>query len=302
MQSKPNRVDLDGRTTDGLLSRKELLALPGLRVHSIQGNLGDPLIRRHEVHEDRHVLSIGIAGTVLYVDSASQITQVLPSESSIYLHGELKARLYYARGRHHRVEFEWHTSDLRTLNQWVNRTTAGAGRGPVFSANLRAIDETYTSRLEALREHLIEPTPETEPLLMAAVHEFVGAAVLSPASSALVSVPDDSPAPLRTLMLEVKANPTLGWSLKEAAGFAGYSPFHLSRTFRTAFDYGFPEFVDRCRTELAITKLLATDMPIEDISTASGFGSTQALRESFKEYLGLLPSELRTLTHNEAEA
>jgi transcriptional regulator GlxA family with amidase domain len=42
-------------------------------------------------------------------------------------------------------------------------------------------------------------------------------------------------------------------------------------------------------------KLLATsERPVESVAQAAGFGTTQGLRESIKEYLGLVPSELRS--------
>jgi hypothetical protein len=40
--------------------------------------------------------------------------------------------------------------------------------------------------------------------------------------------------------------------------------------------------------------LLAGEMPLDCVAQACGFGTTQGLRESIKEYLGLVPSELRS--------
>jgi transcriptional regulator GlxA family with amidase domain len=57
---------------------------------------------------------------------------------------------------------------------------------------------------------------------------------------------------------------------------------------------GFHEFVDRTRTEYAVHLLTSTDHAIDVVATEAGFGTTQGLRESVKEYLGLVPSELRS--------
>ncbi len=296
MASKHNRIDLEGKSGEGLLGRKELASMPGIRIYLVTGSLADPLIRRQDVHDDRHVLSLGLAGTLLYVDPSSRDTQVLPGETALYLRGEARTRLYYSRGKHHRYEFEWHSSDLRSLNQWASRVLASSDRGQVFSANIRSLEPRFLAQLEHVHEVLQEGELESEPFLLSCIHEMVGASILSKTSSCLVSISEDAPLALKTLMAQVKGAPAKSWSLKEAATYAGYSPFHLSRTFRTSFDYGFPEFVDRCRTEYAIRRLLDSDLPIEDVAASCGFGSTQGLRESFKEHLGLLPSELRTLT------
>jgi AraC-like DNA-binding protein len=59
--------------------------------------------------------------------------------------------------------------------------------------------------------------------------------------------------------------------------------------------FGFHEYVDRCRTETAIEMLCNTDEPIDTVAAMTGFGTTQGLRESVKEYLGLVPSEIRAV-------
>jgi AraC-like DNA-binding protein len=93
----------------------------------------------------------------------------------------------------------------------------------------------------------------------------------------------------------VRENPALPWPLKDAADMAGYSPFHFSRVFKGLVGYGFHEYVDRCRTECAVELLVTTDMPVDLVASTCGFGTTQGLRESVKEYLGLVPSELRAV-------
>ena len=45
---------------------------------------------------------------------------------------------------------------------------------------------------------------------------------------------------------------------------------------------------------MAIKKMEAGETSVDEVALACGFGSTQALRDSFREYLGLLPSELKT--------
>ncbi|QYK54018.1 MAG: helix-turn-helix transcriptional regulator [Fimbriimonadaceae bacterium] len=110
---------------------------------------------------------------------------------------------------------------------------------------------------------------------------------------AFCNIPDGVTKPINELLLSIKAEPQRGWSLTEAARLAGYSPFHLSRVFRAATEIGFPEFVDRCRTEIALKQLLESKQTINEIAEHCGFGSSQAMRTACREYTGFLPSELR---------
>ena len=71
--------------------------------------------------------------------------------------------------------------------------------------------------------------------------------------------------------------------------------------FKAIVGYGFHEYVDRCRTELAVRMLSTTDEPVDIISAEAGFGTAQSLRESVKYHLGLLPSELRAAPDDTGE-
>jgi AraC family transcriptional regulator len=111
----------------------------------------------------------------------------------------------------------------------------------------------------------------------------------------LAAVPLDLPDTIRDLVAKVRASPSLAWPLKDAADMAGYSPFHFSRVFKNLVGYGFHEYVDRSRTECAVEMLCTTDNAVDVVASSCGFGTTQGLRESVKEYLGLVPSELRSI-------
>jgi len=94
------------------------------------------------------------------------------------------------------------------------------------------------------------------------------------------------------LLIELERSPARLWHLQEAADAAGYSPFHFSRTFKQVVGCGFHEYVDRLRTEIALGQLCA-GVPVSEAASAAGFSSTRSLRESLKDYLGLMPSDLR---------
>lgn len=112
----------------------------------------------------------------------------------------------------------------------------------------------------------------------------------------LADIPADLQDVLTSLLLDVKADPSRPWGLKEAAESASYSAFHLSRTFRNVAHYGFPEFVDRCRAEMACRFLIESSIPYDDLVGMCGFGSSQGMRTAVREYYGFLPSEIRGLT------
>lgn len=99
--------------------------------------------------------------------------------------------------------------------------------------------------------------------------------------------------PFEGLLEEVRRAPNESWSLKRAADMVGYSTFHFSRTFRAVTRLGFPDYVDRARTDFAVDRILHTEDSFDTVAQQSGFGTTSSLRSALKEHLGLLPSELR---------
>ena len=59
----------------------------------------------------------------------------------------------------------------------------------------------------------------------------------------------------------------------------------------------FQSFVERCRTAYAIELLTTTKMSVDSIAAKTGVGAPQALRDAFKEILGIMPSDLRGFNH-----
>jgi AraC-like DNA-binding protein len=112
---------------------------------------------------------------------------------------------------------------------------------------------------------------------------------------AIAPQPSNLPETIDDLVAQVKADPSRPWSLTEAAALAGYSSFHFSRMFKQLVSCGFHEFVDRCRTEVALELLTNETRPLGAVSVEAGFPSLRAMRESIRDYLGLTVSELRGL-------
>lgn len=101
------------------------------------------------------------------------------------------------------------------------------------------------------------------------------------------------PGPLDTLIRSVRREPMSNWGLKAASNAVGYSSFHLSRTFRQVAQYGFPEFVERCRTQYTLRRLLAGDcVGLDELAHQAGFSAAQVMRDCMLKYVGFHPNEL----------
>ncbi|MFY9233520.1 MAG: helix-turn-helix transcriptional regulator [Fimbriimonadaceae bacterium] len=159
----------------------------------------------------------------------------------------------------------------------------------------KPIDPQFALAYERF-EQVLDGMPDLiEPLVLSVLYEIVPKLTIGQDELQLAHLPPDLPASIGKLAKEVCGKPQTAWPLKEAAQAAGYSPFHFSRVFKSLVGYGFHEFVDRCRTEFAVEQLCDSDLPVDVIASSCGFGTTQGLRESVKEYLGLVPSELRVV-------
>lgn len=158
--------------------------------------------------------------------------------------------------------------------------------------NCSRVVRELTDRVSAVAEQISEWPNFTYAWFNMLIHEKHN----SGNTYSLTPIFRDGADPISDLIESIKSAPQTQWNLTEAAKLAGYSPFHLSRVFRSIANMGFPEFVDRCRTEVAITKLLKGTDTMSVVSAQSGFGTPQAMRNAFREYTGFLPSEMRSNT------
>jgi transcriptional regulator GlxA family with amidase domain len=194
----------------------------------------------------------------------------------------------------------WPASATPLLDLWLSRAKQDDSRSRAiasrpFSPNLIGLVDRIESAVEKLDE-------SSELMLLSCCYEAVTHLMMMPDLVQLSSTPPSLPPSIQDLVDAVRKNPSNSWPLRDAADRAGYSPFHFSRVFKSLVGFGFHEYVDRCRTELAVSMLATSDRPVESVAQASGFGTTQGLRESIKEYLGLVPSELRSGAMRREEA
>lgn len=238
---------------------------------------------------------INTKGTIMLRTSSRNRLVLVPPRSFTYLRSS-RLIVQAARGDHSSHLISWPTAAMPLLENWlISRQVNRAERGPSRVIASQPIDHAFRGTLDRFSAAIESITEITEPLIASFLFEVVSQLISTADQFSLTGVPLGLPDTMRDLVAKVIASPHTPWPLKDAADLAGYSPFHFSRVFKNLVSYGFHEYVDRCRTEKAVAMLISTDIPVDAVATAAGFGTTQGLRESVKEYLGLNPSELRSV-------
>jgi len=292
---QPNlRLDFEATPVSGTINRKEILRGDALHVDSFEGAVKKTMQARLRLGAESLALFLMRSGTSLIWGEADRRWFVLPPQSVTYLRGPVNFLMSFARMEQKLEVIAWHGRSTPILGEWLERQRVKSGKGdrprmmatmpysPVYQSVMQRFDEACNGNPELL-----------EPSILSVIYEMLPRLVRSRSRLGLAPVPADLPPNISQLVGQVRQRPDVPWPLKEAADLVGYSPFHFSRVYKQLIGYGFHEFVDRCRTEHAVDLLCTSDTPIDVVAAASGFGTTQALRESVKEYLGLVPSELR---------
>ncbi len=275
------------------IEREALIRRSGLLVERHRGSSRRSIYAKIFLDSDYHTLVINLKGTFLSHQVAKDGWHVTPPQSLVYASSPAQMLAHIARGDHERLLLVWHHSESAGLSRWITEMIRERGLGNPY---ISPILPQHRATVELVVRACSNAGPSSEPVILGCAHELLAVVMTADHDfCCLATIPPEVPDSVAELLRQVKENPVKPWSLKDASALAGYSPFHLSRTFKALVGYGFPEFVDRSRAELAIKQLGGTDDSLDEVATATGFGSTHALRESIKEYLGLLPSELRAL-------
>jgi transcriptional regulator GlxA family with amidase domain len=138
-----------------------------------------------------------------------------------------------------------------------------------------------------------EPNRNFELMMIGILYSSIGQMIAGKDEINLCPIDHRFPDSIRPLLEMVRREPAKYWPVPEAANIVGYSGHHFSRVFKQHGDMKFQTFVERCRTAYAIELLMTTKMPVDSVATKAGFGAPQALRDAFKEILGIMPSDLR---------
>ena len=85
----------------------------------------------------------------------------------------------------------------------------------------------------------------------------------------------------------------LSLSLDEAAKLCHVSRSHFSRKFKSYFDMGFSNYVEKRKVQHAIFLVLNSDLSITDIALKSGFSDSSYFSHIFKKHTLQTPMEMR---------
>jgi AraC family transcriptional regulator, regulatory protein of adaptative response / methylated-DNA-[protein]-cysteine methyltransferase len=95
------------------------------------------------------------------------------------------------------------------------------------------------------------------------------------------------------LARKIEAEPELKFSLAQLAKRAGYSPFHLQRSFKAIIGSSPKEYQTAARVRM-LKKELRNEAPVADAIYQAGFGSGSRVYEKADGQLGMTPSEYRS--------
>ena len=84
-------------------------------------------------------------------------------------------------------------------------------------------------------------------------------------------------------------------SLEDVAGFAGFSRYYFSRSFKKQTGYSFKDYLCQKRLQVAMDLLIRTDKSMKDVAADSGFGSVATFNRVFREKKGCTPTQFRAI-------
>ena len=288
-------LNFDCGPNPAMVRKVEPFGMTYVRVETLTASVAKTTVGTCVVPQNVNGICINQKGTLIARTGGQGKLVLIPPRSVTYVRNT-KLIIQCARGEHQSQLITWPSVVTNLLERWIqerqsSRTVAITPR-PIAC---QPIDPHFKDSVDRFKKAVNGPQELIEPLVVSFLYE-IGARLLgNPDQVQLAAAPIDLPPPIRDLISKVRQSPANPWPLKDAADMASYSPFHFSRVFKTLVGYGFHEYVDRCRTEAAVELLVTTDMPVDLVAGTCGFGTTQGLRESVKEYLGLVPSELRAV-------
>lgn len=84
-------------------------------------------------------------------------------------------------------------------------------------------------------------------------------------------------------------------SLRDVAKMIDIHPVHLAREFRKFYGCTLGEYLRQLRLQFACHKLSTSDIPLVVIALESGFSHQAHFSRLFKQYIGMTPTEYRSL-------
>lgn len=225
--------------------------------------------------------------------------EILPKNSIALVNGHSPIEGILPRGAYTGYWVQCNHNCGSLLSNWLNERRAKSKNSNAVSILKATLPEKKTIADE-ITQMVFGNREVVEPRLLGGLQMLAVAASLNPTKSSLTPIPNDLAPGMLRLVNAVQSDPIQNWSLKQSSVVAGYSQFHLSRAFRVDMGYGLPEFVERCRVEMAMQKLDSKNRDMHEIAAMCGFTTASAFREALKKLLGVLPSELRRYSQEPA--
>jgi AraC-like DNA-binding protein len=297
---EPIELNFDCGATPGALKRSDSASMTYIRLENLSGQVSRTSTGYVSVPSGTNLLCINYKGTVMARSGVQGRLVLIPPRSLAFVRSS-RLILTAARGEHQALLLSWHSNVTSLLDAWLQLRNRSGVAGQTRTVASKPIDPHFTDAITRL-ETALEGNAETlEPMVVSVLYDVVSRLMIGLDEVQLAPLPVNLQETIQELVAKVRQNPANGWPLRDAANLAGYSPFHFSRVFKSLVGYGFHEYVDRCRTECAVEMLCTTDLAVDIVASTCGFGTTQGLRESVKEYLGLVPSELRAIPEDPGE-
>lgn len=138
-----------------------------------------------------------------------------------------------------------------------------------------------------------QPTPAVtmrlSAMLLTALQPYAGAAAVTPGHDGAAVAP---------ALVAMRKDPAHPWSLAELAGLCGCAPATFGRRFNSALGCSPVQWLRAHRARLAAHRIATTELSLESIARAVGFGSRPYLSRVFHAVLGIGPGEYRQALRN----
>ena len=214
---------------------------------------------------------------------------VVVPDNTIFLCRSRSVKMRVTKGSHESIIVLWKASSLPKLSASFEKSKRFVAAHSIFPLHAHSAD--------LLNQMVDEPNRNFELMMIGILYSTIGQMLSTKDDVNLCPIDHLFPESMKPLLEMVRKDPAKYWPVPEAAAIVGYSGHHFSRVFKQYSGMRFQSFVERCRTTYAIELLITTKLSVDAIATKSGFGASQALRDAFKEILGIMPSDLRGFNH-----
>ena len=278
-------VDIPGESTRQLFQDISYPSSSGcFKILNFEQDVPETLDGSSDFGPETWALLFKRQGTTLYKADEHQNPVVVPANTILLCRSRsLKMRL--TKGMHSSTIVLWKASSLPRL-------AASFDKSKRYLA-VQSISPKHSQTVRLFQNLISEPNKNFEMMMIGILYTTIGLMLSGKDEINLSFIDHSFPDSMVPLLDMVRKDPAKYWPIPEAANIVGYSGHHFSRVFKQCSGMKFQSFVERCRTTHAIEMLVNTKMSVDMIAEKSGFGAPQALRDAFKEILGIMPSDLR---------